>query len=97
MLARLGEGRALSLERDVVAHAAHVAQRPKLLASDATAASSGRPAPLDFRAGQRIRTEYSCKYAIEEFEQLAGRAGWGPICAWTDPDALFSLQLFRAA
>ncbi len=54
-------------------------------------------APLDFRAGQRIRTEYSCKYAIEEFEQLAGRAGWGPICAWTDPDALFSLQLFRAA
>jgi len=47
---------------------------------------------IDFRAGEPIITEYSRKYAQDEFEALACSTGLEPVCAWRDPDALFSVQ-----
>jgi dimethylhistidine N-methyltransferase len=51
---------------------------------------------FSFAKGERIHTENSHKYAIEEFQALAKSAGWTPAHAWTDADRLFSLHLLRA-
>ena len=56
---------------------------------------AGRTFVLD--AGERIHTEYSYKYDIETFQRLAGRAGFYPEAAWTDPRALFSVHFLRVA
>jgi dimethylhistidine N-methyltransferase len=48
-----------------------------------------------FAKGERIHTENSHKYAIEEFQSLAKSAGWHSDHAWTDQDRLFSLHLLR--
>ena len=48
-----------------------------------------------FAEGERIHTENSHKYTVEEFQALAARAGWTPVKAWTDQDQLFSLHLLR--
>jgi dimethylhistidine N-methyltransferase len=50
-----------------------------------------------FEEGERIHTEYSYKYDIETFQRLAGRAGFYPEAAWTDPRALFSVHFLRVA
>jgi uncharacterized SAM-dependent methyltransferase len=50
-----------------------------------------------FAKGERIHTENSHKYSIEEFQALARAAGWTPAHAWTDADRLFSLHLLRLA
>jgi dimethylhistidine N-methyltransferase len=50
---------------------------------------------FDFTAGETIHTENSYKYALDEFQDLAGQAGFVPEAAWTDPQDLFSVQLFR--
>jgi dimethylhistidine N-methyltransferase len=50
-----------------------------------------------FDAYERIHTEYSYKYDIETFQRLAGRAGFYPEAAWTDPRALFSVHFLRVA
>jgi dimethylhistidine N-methyltransferase len=42
--------------------------------------------------GERIHTESSHKYSLEEFQQLARRAGLNPRKSWTDQDKLFSLH-----
>lgn len=52
---------------------------------------------IEFAAGDAIRTEYSCKYTVEEFQQLARRAGWRASSVWLDRRRWFSVQLFRAA
>ena len=52
---------------------------------------------FSFAKGERIHTENSHKYAIEEFQTLARSAGWTPAHAWTDADGLFSLHLLRLA
>jgi len=52
---------------------------------------------FSFTKGERIHTENSHKYAIEEFQTLARSAGWTPAHAWTDADGLFSLHLLRLA
>jgi dimethylhistidine N-methyltransferase len=52
---------------------------------------------FSFAKGERIHTENSHKYAIEEFQALAKSAGWTPAHAWTDADRLFSLHLLRLA
>lgn len=49
--------------------------------------------PVTLEQGERIRTEYSCKYEPEEFARLAGRAGLGVTHRWSDPEALFSVVL----
>jgi dimethylhistidine N-methyltransferase len=50
-----------------------------------------------FIAGERIHTENSHKYSVEEFQALARSAGWSPVRVWTDEDKLFSLHLLRYA
>jgi len=42
--------------------------------------------------GQTIHTENSYKYSIDEFQQIATKAGFTPINVWTDPDNLFSVH-----
>ena len=50
---------------------------------------------LEFEAGERIHTEYSHKYTLEGFAELAGDAGFSPVACWTDPRQLFSVQYFE--
>lgn len=45
-----------------------------------------------FRAGETIHTENSCKYAVEEFQQLACDAGFITEHCWTDAEHLFSIH-----
>ena len=45
-----------------------------------------------FRAGERIHTENSYKYAITQFQDLARSAGWEPRRVWTDQSNLFSVH-----
>lgn len=52
---------------------------------------------FSFSKGDRIHTEYSHKYAVEEFQALGRRTGWDPVKAWTDKKNLFSLHLLRRA
>jgi L-histidine Nalpha-methyltransferase len=52
---------------------------------------------FEFAAGERIHTEYSYKYDLHEFQRLAGRAGFYPVRAWTDPQGLFSVHFLRVA
>jgi dimethylhistidine N-methyltransferase len=44
-----------------------------------------------FRAGERIHTENSYKYAPSEFESLLRRAGFGDIRLWQDAEQQFSV------
>jgi L-histidine Nalpha-methyltransferase len=50
---------------------------------------------FSFAKAERIHTENSHKYSVEEFQALALSAGWTPVHAWTDKDQLFSLHLLR--
>ncbi|MFQ5348492.1 MAG: L-histidine N(alpha)-methyltransferase [Rhodothalassiaceae bacterium] len=50
---------------------------------------------FSFRKGESIHTESSYKYATEEFQALAARAGWLPAGVLTDPESLFSLHLLK--
>ena len=45
-----------------------------------------------FRAGESIHTENSYKYTVEEFQNLAVRAGWSPERVWTDGNRQFSVH-----
>ncbi len=45
-----------------------------------------------FDADEPVRTEYSYKYAVDEFAALARRAGLTVTDVWTDPQRLFSVQ-----
>ena len=47
---------------------------------------------FSFARGERIHTENSYKYAIDEFQDLARAAGWQPEEVWTDKDSLFSVH-----
>jgi L-histidine Nalpha-methyltransferase len=51
---------------------------------------------IHFKAGESILTEYSYKYDIAGFQQLAAQAGFTPAAVWTDPAVLFSVQAFNA-
>jgi dimethylhistidine N-methyltransferase len=62
---------------------------------DQTAHLGGHP--IRFAAGETIHTENSYKYAPDEFEQLASRAGLRLVTLWTDPRRLFSVQLYEIA
>jgi dimethylhistidine N-methyltransferase len=42
--------------------------------------------------GERIHTENSYKYSVEEFHALARRAGLAPLRVWTDSERLFSVH-----
>ena len=47
---------------------------------------------IAFRENEYIITEYSHKYSIPRFLELARRAGFEPEACWTDDDELFSLH-----
>jgi dimethylhistidine N-methyltransferase len=47
---------------------------------------------IRFRAGESIHTENSYKYSPEQFQTLAGAAGWSARQVWFDQDRLFSVH-----
>lgn len=47
---------------------------------------------FSFWKGETLRTEYSYKYSVEEFQELAQAAGFQPKQVWLDPEQLFSLH-----
>lgn len=51
---------------------------------------------FEFAAGERIHTENSCKYGIDEFAALARRAGFAHRAVWTDPLQHFAVHLLEA-
>jgi uncharacterized SAM-dependent methyltransferase len=50
-----------------------------------------------FGKDERVRTEYSYKYDLDQFAGLARQAGLTVIDVWTDPERLFSVQFLRSA
>jgi len=49
-----------------------------------------------FRTGERLHSEYSCKYDIEDFQTLAKSAGFLPQAWWSDEKQLFSIHYLSA-
>ncbi len=47
---------------------------------------------FDFAEGETVCTEYSYKYALDEFRALASRAGFAVNRVWTDAGGLYSVQ-----
>jgi dimethylhistidine N-methyltransferase len=47
---------------------------------------------FEFDAGETIWTESSYKYSVDEFAEIAGKAGFDVTSVWTDADDLFSVQ-----
>ncbi len=47
---------------------------------------------ISIAKGEGILTEYSHKYTLDSFEQMAGRAGFRVEKVWADTDNLFSVQ-----
>jgi L-histidine Nalpha-methyltransferase len=51
---------------------------------------------IPFEPNESILTEYSYKYDIRGFQELAGEAGFTPAGVWTDSARWFSVQAFDA-
>ena len=51
-------------------------------------------AEYSFAPGDTIHTENSHKYEIDEFAEMAATAGLRLARVWTDPESMFSVQLF---
>ena len=49
-----------------------------------------------FRQGETMHTENSCKYSVDEFQQLALAAGFAPAQHWVDAEQLFSIHYLLA-
>src|SRR5258706_6787408 len=47
-----------------------------------------------FRARETIHTENSCKYSVDEFQDLGRAAGYEPVQCWVDEHNLFSVHYF---
>ena len=50
------------------------------------------PTPIHFTAGERILTEYACKYELDAFANFVCKAGFRVEQTWTDPRRQFSVQ-----
>jgi len=50
---------------------------------------------FNFRKDQTILTEYSHKYTIEHFQDLAEKAGFSSVKTWVDKDNLFSVHYLK--
>ena len=48
---------------------------------------------FDFRRGETLHTEISCKYSVSEFQDMGRAAGFLPLDVWTDAERLFSVHL----
>lgn len=62
---------------------------------DQTVSVAGRA--FRFTAGESIHTENSCKYTVEEFQDIADQAGFEPVTVWIDDDKLFSVHYLRVS
>jgi uncharacterized SAM-dependent methyltransferase len=51
---------------------------------------------FEFKPGETIHTEISCKYTVEEFQRLARGARFHPEQVWTDPANLFAVHAMMA-
>ena len=51
---------------------------------------------FDFKPGETIHTEISCKYTIDEFRRLAAAARFHAEAVWTDPANLFAVHAMMA-
>ncbi len=51
---------------------------------------------FQFGKGQTILTEYSHKYSLQHFQQLAAQAGFKTVKTWLDKDRLFSVHYLQA-
>ena len=51
---------------------------------------------FSFQAGERMITEFSHKYSLESFAELAVSTGLAAGHRWTDPDGLFCVQWMEA-
>ena len=47
---------------------------------------------IPFAEGEAIHTEYSYKYTVAGFRELAASAGFVPRAVWSDPECLFSIH-----
>ena len=52
---------------------------------------------FDFDPAETINTEISCKYSVEEFQELGRASGYEPVAHWTDERNLFSVHYFALA
>lgn len=52
---------------------------------------------VTFHEDEAMLVEYSCKYSLEDFAQLAATAGLAVQHVWLDPDGMFSLQYLTRA
>ena len=52
---------------------------------------------FSFARGETLHTENSCKYSVEEFQQLAREAGFTATRCWCDAERLFSVHYLVAA
>jgi dimethylhistidine N-methyltransferase len=52
---------------------------------------------IDFAEGERICTEHSYKFSLDEFGALAAEAGLYLRSVWTDEDELFAVALFETS
>lgn len=60
-----------------------------------TATLDGRE--IEFAQGERLHTENSYKYSLDDFRALAARAGYQSAQTWTDPNEWFSVHWLDAA
>ena len=51
---------------------------------------------FEFKPGETIHTEISCKYTVQEFQDLARGARFHPEQVWTDPANLFAVHALMA-
>lgn len=101
MLARLNHELGCDFELSAFHHRAHynpMAGRieTSIVSDRAQQVKVGRML-AHFAENEALQVEYSCKYTLDDFAALAGKAGLAVARSWTDPAQLFSVQyLVRA-
>ena len=73
-----------------------VAERRTVVTVPASSAASP-PVRFEFDAGDYITTEYSHKYTVDGFRELAESTGWSVARLWLDEQAWFGVWLLAAA
>jgi L-histidine Nalpha-methyltransferase len=53
------------------------------------------PETISFKKNETIHTENSYKYGMDEFIELAERAGYKTLKSWSDPDKLFGIYFLQ--
>ena len=96
MLARLNRELGCDFDLQAFRHRAHynaMAGRieTSLISQRAQKVQVGRSL-VSFREDEAIRVEVSCKYSLEDFAALAGKAGLEVLRVWLDPQQMFSVQ-----